>query len=422
MSRPKVVIVGAGFAGMKMAHEFSKKDVDVTLIDRHNFHLFAPLLYQVSTSLLDSDEVAHPVRASFRGTDGDFFMAKVTGVDFEKKEVLTAHGEIPYDYLVLSAGSTTNFFGMENVKKYSYGMKTLQEAERIKNHILHMFERADKCDDEAERRKMLTFVCVGGGPTGIEEAGSIAEIAYLIMPAEYRHISVEEIKVILIEATDKVLAMVDPSLQEATVKTLEKKGVEVRKNTQVVDCSEDGLTLKTGEFIPTRTVIWAAGVRAVNFVRDLDAEHDRGGRIVVDEKLHVPGKDGVYAVGDCASFMHYGDKRPLPTIAPVATHQAAVCVENIMNVIAGKPEKQKDFHYKDLGTMATIGRCQAVAQMPNGMKLTGFPAWCAWMFVHLWRLTGAHSNVTVLLKWTWNLISGTRLGRIITNIDIRDQV
>lgn len=416
--KPRIVIVGAGFGGVKLAKLFAKENVNVTLVDRHNFHLFQPLLYQVSTAVLSTDEIAYPVRTFFRENKNvEFFMAKAQGVDKDRKVLLTNHGEIAYDYLILAAGATTNFFGMENVEKYSYGMKTLQEAVHIRNHVLHMFERANKCEDsEEERRRMLSFVVVGGGPTGVEEAGALTELI-AVQKKEYHNLDFDEVSVKLIEATPDVLLMMAPNLRQHTVKVLERKGVDVLLNTQVMDYDGENLKLKDGTEIPTKTVIWAAGVKAVPFIANCGSEVDRGGRIIVNEKLQVEGSENVFAIGDCAHFQH-GTERPLPTVAPVATQQAKVAYENIMKLIRG----QKDlatFHYKDLGSMATIGRGEAVVDKTKmNPQMTGFIAWCAWMFVHLIRLAGAHTNLTVAIKWTWNLLSGTRLGRIITNIEL----
>ena len=416
--KPRIVIVGAGFGGVKLAKLFAKDDVDVILVDRHNFHLFQPLLYQVSTAVLSTDEIAYPIRIFFRKNKNvEFFMAKAQGVDQDRKVLLTNHGEIAYDYLILAAGATTNFFGMENVEKNSFGMKTLQEAIHIRNHVLHMFERANKrVDNEEERRRMLNFVVVGGGPTGIEEAGAISELIG-IQKKEYHHLDFDEVSVSLIEATDNVLPMMAPNLRDHTVKVLERKGVNVMLNTQVVDYDGKTLKLKDGREIPTKTVIWAAGVKAVPFIANCGGEVDRAGRVIVNEKLQVNGSDNVFAIGDCANFQH-GTERPLPTVAPVATQQAQVAHDNIMKRIHGQQDLAT-FHYKDLGAMATIGRGEAVVNKTSvNPQLTGFIAWCAWMFVHLIRLAGAHTNLTVAIKWMWNLLSGTRLGRIITNIEL----
>ena len=416
--KPRVVIVGAGFGGIKLAKLFAKDDVEVTLVDRHNFHLFQPLLYQVSTAVLSTDEIAYPIRAFFRkNRNVEFFMAKAQVVDRERKVLLTNHGEVAYDYLILAAGATTNFFGMENVEKNSFGMKTLQEAVHIRNHVLHMFERANKHqDNEAERRRMLTFVVVGGGPTGVEEAGALTEVIE-IMKQEFHQLDFNEVSVKLIEATPNVLPMMPQNLRDHTVAVLKRKGVGVMLDTQVMDYDGSSLKLKDGSEIPTKTVIWAAGVKAVSLVANCGGEVDRGGRIIVNEKLQVEGSADIFAIGDCAHFQH-GTERPLPTVAPVATQQAQVAHDNIIKLLGGHQDLAS-FQYKDLGAMATIGRGEAVvAKTKMNPQMTGFLAWCAWMFVHLIRLAGTHTNFTVAIKWTWNLLSGTRLGRIITNIEL----
>ena len=415
--KPQIVIVGGGFGGIKLAKLFAKENVDVTLVDRHNFHLFQPLLYQVSTAVLSEDEIAYPIRTFFRSNKNvNFFMAKAQGVDQARNVLLTNHGEIPYDYLIIAAGTTTNFFGMKNVEEHAFGMKTIQEALHIRNHVIHEFERADKPYRTPEdRKKRMTFVIVGGGPTGVEEAGAISELIE-IQKKEFHHLDFSDVQVILIEATPRVLPMMPEDLQKETVRVLEKKGVRVMLETQVVDYDGDVLSLKNGVKIPTTTVIWAAGVRAVYLMKNCGGETIRDGRLVIEEDLMVKGavNKNFFAIGDCACFMHGDMKRPLPTVAPVATQQAALVHKNIMKLIRGDTNLEK-FVYKDLGAMATIGRGQAVVGKP---RMTGFLAWCAWMFVHLIRLAGAHTNFTVAIKWTWNLISGIRLGRIIDNIKL----
>ena len=413
--RPHIVIVGAGFGGIKAATLLAKEDVDITIVDRQNFHLFQPLLYQLSTSVLSTDEIAHPIRAFFRKSPNvDLFMAKAEGVDPNRKVLLTNHGEVSYDYLILAAGATTNYFGMKNVEEHAYPMKTLQEALHIRNHVLHMFERANiRQDSEEERRRMLTFVCVGGGPTGVEEAGALAELV-ATMRKEYPNIDFGEVSIQLIEATDKVLPMMPPELRAETVRVLQKKGVTVMLNTQVADCHADSLTLKDGTVIPTRTVIWTAGVRAVPFLANVGAEVDRAGRVVVNKALQIPSYPEIFAIGDNASFMQ--DGRSLPTVAPVATQQAVVCVKNIKALLQGRTDLQT-FSYHDVGSMATIGRGAAV-MCKGSFKMKGFLAWSAWLVVHLMRLAGIYANVTVTLKWIWNYLSGTRLGRIVTNIEM----
>ena len=419
--RKHIVIVGAGFGGVRLAKELAKENVRITLVDRHNYHLFQPLLYQVTTAVLSPAEIAYPTREFFKNNKNvEFFLGKAKGVDQARRVLLTDHGEISYDYLVLAAGGTTNFFGNESVERNSYAMKTLQEAIALRSHIVHEFERASKKtapEQTDERRRHLNFVVVGGGATGIEMAGAMVEL-FDIFKKEFHSLDFREVQVTLLEAMDSVLPMVPPDLQQHTIDVLRKKGVDVRLNTAVTDYDGNDLTLKGGEVIPTKTVIWAAGVRAQDFLKDCGGEVDRSGRIIVEENLLVRGSDRVFAIGDCANFQH-GTERPLPTVAPVATQEAMQVKQNIMLLIAGRtPDQLGKFVYRDLGAMATIGKGEAVMNGPMpvlgfNLKASGFFAWFAWMFVHLIRLAGKYSDFTVSVKWIWNFFFGTRVARII---------
>lgn len=408
--RPHIVVVGAGFGGVKVAQLLKNKAVDVTVVDRNNFHLFQPLLYQVSTAVLSVDEIAYPIRAFFRKQkNAEFYYGEVVDFKLDEKKLVTDKGEISYDYLVMAAGATTNFFGMESVEKHAFPMKTLEESVAIRNHVLEMFEAANKEPDPKKRRQLLTFVCVGGGPTGVEEAGSLSELIYHVMAKEYHQLDFSEVDIKLVEAVDSLLLMMPQSLRDETARVLRNKKVDVRLNTQVLDYDGENLTFKSGEVVPTKTVIWAAGVKAVPVTEKMGVERDRAGRVVVNEYLHLPDHPEVYAIGDMAHFKQ--DGAPLATIAPVATQQAEVCVKNILRAMQSEPLER--FHYTDVGSMATIGRADAV-MCKGSMKSSGFIAWSAWMLVHLLRLAGVHTNIIVTLKWIWNFFSGLRLGRIIT--------
>lgn len=413
---PHVVIVGAGFGGLKTAKLLAGENVRITLIDKENYHLFQPLLYQVATSELSTNEIAYPIRAFFKKNyNVNFLMAEVTGFDTEKKSVLTDRGEVAYDYLILAVGATTNFFGMQNVEKNSYPMKSLPEALKLRDHIIQMFEQADRTEDPEIRKRLLTFVCVGGGPTGVEMAGALSELVYKVMAEDYHQFNFREVSIQLVEAMDAVLLMMPESLRHEAEQVLRQRlNVEVRLHAQVMDYDGQVLSLKDGTVIPTETVIWAAGVKAVPLTTKLGAEIDRAGRLMVNEYLQVRGFKDIFAIGDCAHFEQ--DGRPLATIAPVATQQAEVCVQNLLKLINFNNEPWISFYYKDVGSMATISNGQAVVAMDSRLgkiQLTGFLAWISWMVVHIVRLAGTYTNIVVLWKWLLNYFIDLRLGRIV---------
>lgn len=409
-TKPRVVVVGGGFGGIRAALAVSKFGVKVTLIDRFNYHLFQPLLYQVATAGLSVDDIAYPIRAIVKERKNiDFRLAKVTGVDFEKKSVIMDTGSVDYDYLVIAAGGMTNYFGIKSVEANSFGMKTLDESVIIRNHILSMFELAAHEKDADKRRAFLTFVVVGGGPTGVESAGALSELIYHVLTKEYHHINFKEARIVLVEASDKLLAAMPESLREATVETLISKRVEVRMCVQVTDYDGQRLTLKGGEVIPTNTVVWGAGVRAIDLMDNLGIEQGSMRRAVVNEYLQVPNHPEAFVIGDAAHFMQ--DERPLPMIAPVAMQQADVAAKNINNLLKNK--ELKAFKYKDVGSMATIGRNAAVVQMGN-FKTHGFFAWVIWCFVHVLRLINFRNRAVVFSKWVWDYLVYERVVRIIT--------
>ena len=411
--RPHVVILGAGFGGIKAAKLFENKDVDVTVIDQNNYHLFQPLLYQVSTSILSEDEISYPIRAFFQKYENiDFFMAKAIGFDPENKLVKTDHGDVSYDYLIIATGATTNYFGMKSVEENSFPMKTLGESTELRNHLIRSFEHAARIENDDDLRKaFMRVIVVGGGPTGVEESGAISELVYKSFKKDYHNLNMDDVDIKLIEATDKILPMMPETLRNDTVKVLRGKKVDVRLETMVKDYDGEYITLKCGdkiEKIRTRTVIWAAGVKAQPIAAKLGAEVDRAGRIIVEKTTQVKGFPEIYAIGDSAHFEQ--DGRPLPTIAPAAYEAAETSVKNIMHAIKGEP--QETFIYKDLGSMATIGAGDAV-MFKGVMKSKGLIAWVAWMAVHVLRLAGPLTNVTVIFKWVMNYFFGVRMARII---------
>lgn len=409
--QPHVVIVGAGFGGIRAAKSLAQSSkVRITIIDKHNYHLFQPLLYQVSTAGLSVDDIAYPVRAMFRKwTNVEFRMAEVTGIDFNDKYVVTNTGNIKYDYLLLAVGGVTNFYGIQSVANHAFGMKTLDEAVTIRNHILQMFELATHEPDPDKRRALLTFVVVGGGPTGVESAGALSELIYYVLAKEYHHLNFREVRIMLVEASCQLLPVMPADLQDATVETLLRKHVEVRLCVQVSEFDGERLFLKGGEIIPTHTVVWAAGVRANDLFDTLDIARGRAGRAVVNEHLQVPGRPEAFVIGDAAYFEQEG--QPLPMVAPVAIQQAGVATQNIQNMIHDRPLLA--FRFKPVGNMATIGRNAAVVSMDR-FKFKGFGAWLIWSLIHIWRLIDFRSRAVVFIKWIWDYLLYERVVRIIT--------
>ena len=409
-NKPHVVIIGAGFGGIRAARALAKSDVRITLIDKHNYHLFQPLLYQVSTAGLSVDDIAYPVRAMLRDQENvEFRMAEVSDISLDAKTIATDTGDIAYDYLLMATGGMTNYYGMQGLATNAFGMKTLDEAVTIRNHILKMFELASHESDADKRRALLTFVVVGGGPTGVESAGALSELIYFVLAKEYPHINFKEVRIALVEASDGLLPAMPVDLQEATIETLIRKHVEVRLCVQVTDFDGKLLALKGGEIVPTHTVIWAAGVRASDLVDKLGLKQDRMRRAVVNEYLQVPEKPEVFVIGDAAHFKQ--NETPLPMIAPVAIQQAEIAAKNINSLIKDRPLNK--FVYKDVGNMATIGRNAAVVSMGK-FNSKGFIAWLIWSIVHILRLIDFRNRMVVFTKWIWDYLVYERVVRIIT--------
>jgi len=418
-ARPRVVIVGAGFGGLAAARELAGADVDVLMINRTNYHGFWPLLYQVATAGLEPESIAYPVRAILRRyRNADFLLAEVNGVDFEQRAVLTDVGPVMYDYLVLAAGSTTNFFGNERFERYTLGMKDLDEAQRLRNHILTCFEHAVAETDPARRAALLTFVVVGGGPTGVELAGAFIELIRHVMRKDYPMLDVCQAHVVLVEATDRVLATFPESLQRAALDRLRRMGVDVRLSAPVADTRPGVLVFKDGTELEAETIVWAAGVRASPLAEALGVALGRGARVKVEPTLTLPGHPEVFVIGDMAYLEGYRPGVPYPMVAPVAIQMGEQAARNIIARTRRNP--MKPFRYFDKGQMATIGRSAAVLDA-FGIQLTGWPAWVGWLFVHLMELVGFRNRALVLLNWAYSYFTYDRGVRLIFGIGAHEK-
>ena len=408
--RPTVVIVGAGFGGLRVARGLRGAPVDVLILDRHNYHLFVPLLYQVATAGLEPEEIAQPIRRILRGAANvRFQLAEVSRVDLEHRVLATDLGDVGYDYLVLAAGSATRYFGLNSVEQTACTLRDLDDAEMLRDRVLRAFEAATTEPNAERRGELTTMAVVGGGPTGVELAGALAELRRYVLPRDYPDLDLSEARILLLEASDRLLPGFFHRSQENAREKLLQMGVEVRLQAIVADADERGVTLKSGERVPAAVVIWVAGMRAAALADGLPTQKGDSGRIVVDQTLQLPGHPEVYAIGDMA---HVGgpDGRPHPMMAPVAIQQGALVSENIKRQLEGRPPKR--FRYNDRGTMVTIGRQAAVAQI-YGLQFRGFVAWLIWLTVHLVCLIGFRNRLLVLVNWAWNYFTYDRGVRLI---------
>lgn len=413
--RPRVIIIGAGFGGLYASRTLEGKAVDVLLIDRQNYHTFTPLLYQVATAGLEPEEIGYPVRGIFRADSNvAFLMGEVTQIDTQTKTVeVTTHEQIrhePYDYLIVAAGSVTNTFNIPSIAEHSFDLKTLSDAILLRNHILRTFETAAWAQDAAYREALTTLVVVGGGPTGLETAGALVELFRNVLRKEYPFLRELTPRVVLVEATDRLLAPFPERLQQSALRQLESLGVEVMLGNPVVRTDADSIELKDGQIIPTRTLIWSAGVKASPMASLLGQPLQRAGRIAVQPTLDVAGLDSVYVVGDMA-YLEDEQGQPYPMLIPVAKQQGILAAKNILRRIEGRA--QQSFRYSDRGTMATIGRSRAVAWIFNRIQLTGYPAWVAWLLLHLVTLLGFRNRINVFVNWVWNYFTYDHSVRLI---------
>src|SRR6266545_541337 len=408
---PHIVIIGAGFGGLQAARKLANAPVEITIIDRHNYHLFQPLLYQVAIAGLVPSQIAYPLRTIFRRHKNvNFQMGEVSSIDFNSRYVKVDSSIIGYDYLILAVGGQTNFFGMHSVENHSFQLKSVESAVNTRNHLLSMLEEASREVDAERRRALLTFVVVGGGPTGVETAGALAELIIHVLAKDYPYMDLNDVRVLLIEAAPSVMMTYPDELRKATNNLLRSKNVEIMVNTKLVDYDGQKVTLADGTYINTHTLIWTAGVRSAEITDRLGVQQAASGRIRVESTLQMPQHPEVFVIGD-AAYVENGGGHPLPMLATVAQQQARAAARNIQKILkGGQPEP---FHYKDPGLLATIGRNAAVARI-WGLSFSGFIAWMIWVVLHIYRLIGFRNRILVLINWAWDYFFYDNQIRLIT--------
>ena len=417
--RHRVVILGGGFGGLHAAQRLRRARVDVTLVDRRNFHLFQPLLYQVATGGLSPGDISSPIRWALRKQrNARVLLGEAVGLDADRRLVVLRDGEcLPYDTLIVATGARHHYFGNEGWARRAPGLKTIEDATEMRRRILLAFERAEREPDPAARRALLSFVVVGAGPTGVELAGAICELARDTLRDDFRSVDPRDARVLLVEAADRVLPVYPPDLSAKARRSLERLGADVRVETLVKDLDEEGVTLESGgnrERVPARCVLWAAGVRASSLASVLEKEAgaalDRAGRILVEPDCSLAGRPEIFAIGDIANFSHQ-EEGPLPGVAPVAMQQGRYVARVIGRRLEGR--NCAPFRYRDKGSMATIGRSSAVADF-GSIRFGGFPAWLLWSAVHILFLIEFENRVLVALRWLWNYVTRNRGTRLIT--------
>jgi NADH:ubiquinone reductase (H+-translocating) len=416
----RVVIVGGGFGGLSAAKRLKHAPVQVTLIDRCNYHLFQPLLYQVATGALSPANIASPLRNVLKNQKNTrVLLAEATRIDAAGRRVILSDGQILYDSLIVATGSSHQYFGHDEWEKFAPGLKTVDDATDMRRRILLAFEAAEREADPAKLSAWMTFVVVGAGPTGVELAGALGEIAHDTLQHDFRHINPSETRILLVEATERVLPPYPPSLSEAARRMLTRLGVTVRTGAMVMNVEEHAVTIRENgrvEAIPTRTVLWAAGVLASPLGSALaegaGATVDRVGRVIVQQDLTLPGHPEIFVIGDLANFSHQTGK-PLPGVAQPAIQAGRYAAETIQKRLRGEGKKVQPFHYHDKGSLATIGRAAAVADL-GWLQLSGLPAWVIWLFVHLLYIVEFQNRLLVLMQWAWLYITYNRSARLIT--------
>lgn len=407
----RVVIVGMGFGGVRAARELAGQGVELVLIDRHNYHLFQPLLYQVATAGLEQESIAYPIRAMARNWPGArFLLAEVTGADLDTRELKTSAGEVPYDYLIVGGGSVINYFGNESVARHAFDLKKLADAEQLRNHILWSCERAVAEKDTKRRRALMTFVIVGGGPTGVEFAGALIELVHYVLSKDYPELPSRDARIILVEAADRLLLAMPLQLSAYSARKLRTMGVELLFGRRVTGATAETVELDGGETLNANTLFWSAGVCAAPLAAALGLPQGAGGRVPVEPDLSLAGRPEIFVVGDMAHLEQ--DGKPLPMVAPVAMQMG---IHAARTILALEWERSvPPFRYRDKGSMATIGRSAAVATT-QGLNLTGYPAWLAWLLLHLYYLIGFRNRTVVLLNWAYYYWFHERQVRLITD-------
>jgi NADH dehydrogenase len=410
MSQPHVAVVGAGFGGLTAVRALRRAPVRITLVDRRNHHLFQPLLYQVATAALSPADIAYPVRSILRRqSNAEVLLADAVAVDRPGRRLRLSDGDLPFDYLLLATGARHGYFGHDAWEKSAPGLKTLEDALEIRRRILLAFERAERASDGSRRRALLTFVVVGGGPTGAELAGAIGEISREVLVSDFRAIDPREARILVLEAGPRFLPSFPANLARRAQEALSPLGVEVRTGCAVTEVGE-GFVEAGGERIDAATILWAAGVRASPLAGTLGVPLDRAGRVLVEPDLSIPGDPRIFAIGDVAAFLHQTGA-PLPGVAPVAIQQGRHVAASIGADLAGRP--RAPFHYRDKGSLAVLGRARAVALFGR-VEMSGLLAWLAWCFVHILFLIGFRNRLVVLFEWAWAYLTSKRAARLIT--------
>lgn len=408
--RPRVVVIGGGFGGLSVARSLTDARVQVTVVDRTNHHLFQPLLYQVAMAGLSPAEIAWPIRSILRQEENaSVILAEVKHIDLQRRTITLNEESLSYDYLVVAAGSKTSYYGHPEWEAFAPGLKDLDDAVEIRRRVLLAFEAAERETDPEELQKLLTFVVVGGGPTGVELAGALAELANHVLSQDFRRINPHSTRVMLIEGGDRVLGAFSKDVSAAALEQLHELGVQVQLKVRVTKIDENGVYLGD-QFIPSRTIIWGAGIEASPLAKMLGVPTDRAGRVIVEKDLTIPHHKEVFVIGDMANYSHQTGS-PLPGVSPVAMQMGEAVARNI--IAATKNQPYESFHYIDKGSMATIGRSRAVAQIGK-LEMRGFTAWMAWLLVHIFFLIGFRNRFTVLFNWTWSYFTYGRGARLIT--------